>query len=416
LAVAGEKAGGAAAAAAAVPQPGLEGQAAEFNGPGVITIAVAHWIHDSYTAFLAPLLIIFKQTLSLSNTEAGLLSVFMQEASLAQPLIGGLADRFSARYFVILSPAVTGIFMSLLGIAPSYLALAIMLTIVGISSACMHATGPVMTGNLSGRKLGLGMSIWMVGGEAGRFVGPLAIGFAIPLLTLQRVPWMMVVGILATIVLAFTLKGGTGQTYGSQGPKTSLWTELGRKKAILPPLLGFIVVHVFMSAALVTYLPLLLHEEGESFWFASMSLAVLQGAGVVGAMAGGTLSDRLGRRWLLFAAVLPTSIFMFAFLAAGGWLRFPLLLLLGFTSLSITPVVMALVQENFPNNRALANGFYMALSFVVRSLVVVLLGLLGDRYGLRLSFVVSAIVPLFGLPLLALLPGRTSAGQGGTRH
>jgi FSR family fosmidomycin resistance protein-like MFS transporter len=178
------------------------------------------------------------------------------------------------------------------------------------------------------------------------------------------------------------------------------------KGKVVAILIGFIIVHVFMSAALVTYLPILLHDQGESFWLASVSLSVLQAAGVVGAMVGGTLSDRLGRRWMLFAAVLPTSIFMFVFLVATSWARFPILLILGFTSLSITPVMMALVQESFPQNRALANGFYMALSFLIRSLTVLLLGWLGDLFGLRLAFVVSAVVPLLGLPLLLFLPAK----------
>jgi hypothetical protein len=51
----------------------------------------------------------------------------------------------------------------------------------------------------------------------------------------------------------------------------------------------------------------------------------------------------------------------------------------------------------------------MALNFFVRSLVVVFLGSLGDLFGLRLAFVVSAIVPLLGLPLLLMLPGRSTA-------
>jgi FSR family fosmidomycin resistance protein-like MFS transporter len=97
---------------------------------------------------------------------------------------------------------------------------------------------------------------------------------------------------------------------------------------------------------------------------------------------------------------------MFVFLAVGGWLRFPLLLMLGFTALSITPVLMALVQESVPENRALANGVYMALSFVLRSGVVVALGAMGDRFGLRLAFAISAAITLIGLPLILLLPGR----------
>jgi FSR family fosmidomycin resistance protein-like MFS transporter len=135
-----------------------------------------------------------------------------------------------------------------------------------------------------------------------------------------------------------------------------------------------------------------------------MSLTLLEGAGVVGALVGGSVSDRLGRRVVLFVAMLTTPLFMLVYLATQGWIRFPLLLILGFSSLSVAPVIMAVVQESFLENRALANGLYMALSFVIRSGAVMALGLMGDLFGLRLAFAVSAIVPLLGLPLVALLP------------
>jgi FSR family fosmidomycin resistance protein-like MFS transporter len=83
---------------------------------------------------------------------------------------------------------------------------------------------------------------------------------------------------------------------------------------------------------------------------------------------------------------------------------------LGLTALSVVPVIMALVQESFPENRALANGTYMALSFVLRSGVVVVLGMMGDKWGIRLAFIVSAVVPLLGLPFVLLLPTAGRAG------
>jgi FSR family fosmidomycin resistance protein-like MFS transporter len=98
---------------------------------------------------------------------------------------------------------------------------------------------------------------------------------------------------------------------------------------------------------------------------------------------------------------------MFVFLGVTGWARLPILLVLGFTALSITPVMMALVQESAPENRALANGIYMALSFVTRSAVVVVIGAMGDRFGLRLAFTASALIPLLGLPFIFLLPRKT---------
>ena len=128
---------------------------------------------------------------------------------------------------------------------------------------------------------------------------------------------------------------------------------------------------------------------------------------MVGALLGGSISDRLGRRAILFVSLLTTSPLMFIFLAVDGWLQFPLLLLMGFTALSVTPVIMAMVQESFPNNRALANGVYMALGFVIRSVMIVAWGALGDWLGLRWAFAASAVIPLLGLPLVLLLPRRS---------
>jgi FSR family fosmidomycin resistance protein-like MFS transporter len=179
---------------------------------------------------------------------------------------------------------------------------------------------------------------------------------------------------------------------------------------LLVPLIVIVLVRAFMLASLTTYLPVFLTEEGSVLWFAGVSLAVLEAAGVVGALTGGSLSDRFGRRSILFVSLLVTPVLMLAFVFAGGWVRFPLLLLLGLTALSVVPVIMALVQESFPENRALANGTYMALSFVLRSGVVVALGMMGDTWGIRMAFIVSAIVPLLGLPFVLLLPTANRAG------
>jgi FSR family fosmidomycin resistance protein-like MFS transporter len=159
-----------------------------------------------------------------------------------------------------------------------------------------------------------------------------------------------------------------------------------------------------MFAALTIYLPTFLTEEGQSLWLAGASLTMVQAAGAVGAFMGGTMSDRLGRRIVLSIAVLTTPLLMFVFLSTSGWIHLPLLLMMGFMLISTTPVVMAVVQENFPRNRALANGVYMCLSFVLRSVVVVFVGVLGDWLGLRNAFVISAAALLAGLPFVFMLP------------
>ena len=48
----------------------------------------------------------------------------------------------------------------------------------------------------------------------------------------------------------------------------------------------------------------------------------------------------------------------------------------------------------------------MSLSFGLRAAVVVVIGVLGDLFGLRLAFIASAVITLLGLPLILLLPGK----------
>ena len=377
----------------------------KFQANRVVAITAGHAVHDTYTAFLPPLLPVFIETLSLTKTEAGFLTVFMQAPSLLQPLIGHLADRVSLRYLVIIAPAVAGVAMSLLGVAPTYGGLALLLLVAGLNSAVLHSVAPVMAGRLSGNKLGRGMGFWMVGGELGRTLGPLIIGLSLQFLTLQRLPLLMVGGFVASALLFFRLKDVPGRP-PADGQALPWGRVLRAMGPFLLPLMGIVIVRAFMVVSLTTYLPVFLTDEGAELWFAAISLAILEAAGIAGALIGGGLSDRWGRRTIMAISLLVTPLLMFAFLAAGDWVRFPLLVLLGFASLSVTPVIMAMVQESFPDNRALANGIYMAFNFVFRSGVVIVLGLMGDRFGMSTAFAASAIITFLGLPLLLLLPGR----------
>ena len=69
----------------------------------------------------------------------------------------------------------------------------------------------------------------------------------------------------------------------------------------------------------------------------------------------------------------------------AGWLVVPLLLLLGFTALSSTPVMLAMVQDHAGGHPATANGLYMGISFVIGAVIPMLVGGLADLVGLRFN-------------------------------
>ena len=145
----------------------------DFQTGKILVLSIAHFVHDVYSSFLAPLLPLLIEKLSMSLTQAGFLSSVMQIPALLNPYIGVLADRISVRYFVILAPAMTAVPMSLIGMAPGYGVLLILLFITGISVSVFHVPSPVMVADLSAARKGRGMSFFMTGGELARTIGPL---------------------------------------------------------------------------------------------------------------------------------------------------------------------------------------------------------------------------------------------------
>ncbi len=381
-----------------------------FEVGSVVTLSLAHGVHDTYASFVAPLLPSLIAKLSLSMTQAGLLDFMRSSPSLLQPFIGHVADRVSLRYFIILTPAVTATTMSLLGVAPRYAVLVLLVLVAGLSSAALHAVAPPVAGRLSGAKLGRGMGVWMVGGSIGFALGPILVVTAVNFLGLESTPWLMIIGWVASVVLYVRLKD-VPQAALAAREASSLGDGFRVLRPLLAPLIGIILVRALLVSAQITFLPTFLVQEGAELWVAGFSLTVLTGAGWLGALLGGSMSDRLGRRLVLFVSMLASSLLMMVFLAVRGWIRLPVLMLMGVMGPSVRTVLMALVQENYPENRALANGVYLALTFTFESVAAVVMGAVGDLFGLRLAFAISAMILLLGSPLVRLLPGGQSASR-----
>jgi FSR family fosmidomycin resistance protein-like MFS transporter len=64
------------------------------------------------------------------------------------------------------------------------------------------------------------------------------------------------------------------------------------------------------------------------------------------------------------------------------------------------------VQDQFPDNRALANGIYLAMNFMIRALGIWTVGSLADSVGLTQAFLWSGLAAWFSLPAIWLLPRR----------
>jgi FSR family fosmidomycin resistance protein-like MFS transporter len=113
---------------------------------------------------------------------------------------------------------------------------------------------------------------------------------------------------------------------------------------------------------------------------------------------------------LLIAFITSSLLTLMLLQSSGVWLIL-LLLGVGFTALSTGPLFLALVQDQLPNNRAVGNGLYLAISFIIRSLCTVLVGAVGDLWSLTIAFYLSAFISILAIPMLFLLPQSKPASQ-----
>jgi FSR family fosmidomycin resistance protein-like MFS transporter len=372
----------------------------EFQTEQVLTISSAHFVHDVYSAFLAPLLPLVIEKMSLTLTLAGWLSAFMQLPAILTPFIGHLADKYNLRFLVIIAPALTATAMSAMGLASNYGTLALLLTMAGISSAIFHAPAPAMVGQVSGKRTGKGMSWFMGGGELARTVGPIVAVWVVSSWALEGMFRVVVIGWAASAILFWRFR----DVPISARRNGSMQSIIPKLRILFVPLFFILFSRMFMLVCMTTYLPTYMNLNGASLLLSGASLSILELAGFAGALSGGTISDRLGRKPLLMGITILSPLLMITFVNVSGWLLVPVLLSYGFVSISAGPVFLALIQDNFPENRAVSNGLYISMNFLLRSLVMILVGIAGDAIGLPTAFLGSAVFSLFGMFGIFMLP------------
>ena len=376
----------------------------KFHWGNVLTLSLGHLMHDTYSSFLAPILPLLIKRLGLSYSLAGLLAVFQRAPSLINPFIGLLAERITLRYFVIIAPTVTAIVMSLLPLSPNYVIMAMLLLIMGFSSAFFHVPAPVMVRWVSGKRIGTGMSFYMMGGELARSIGPLVILGAISLWGMEGTYKLIPFGLGASLFLYIRLKNICKlRTVHAVKKKRSVVKAVKELKFLFLLIAGLSFSRAIITTALTAFLPTYLTDQGSSLWLAGISLSILELAGAAGTFASGSISDLIGRRNMLMISAVGAPLLMVLFIFSTGFWLIPVLVTLGFFIFAPMPVLLALVQEKAHDYPAVANGILMTLTVVTSSLTILLIGCLSDWLGMKNSYLIAAAISFSGIPLVLLL-------------
>ncbi|PLX03591.1 MAG: MFS transporter [Marinilabiliales bacterium] len=384
-------------------------QNGKFETSNIMLVSVTHMLHDIYSSFLAPLRPLLIEKFGIGLALASVWDIIMRIPWFLNPLIGIIAERTAARYFVIVTPAITAISMSLLGVAPSFTIVSILLFVMGISGAFFHVPSPVMIKRLSGKYTGRGMSFFMFGGEMARTLGPLIITAAVSVWGLEGTWKLIPFGLVASFILFLKLRKIkiSSEFQNRTGESPAYLSTLRSYLPFFLILVGITLFRSIMKSGLTAFLPTYFYnEKGETLWFANSALAVFQLAGAIGTILAGSISDRLGRKTTLLIISILSPVLMFLFINSTGYASFVFLLLLGLFVFAPGPVLMALVQDVSKKLPVFMNSIYMTISFVTSAMSVLFAGMLGDWIGLEKTYLISSFLALGAIPFVLLLNKR----------
>ena len=376
----------------------------KFLPGSVLVLSGAHFFHDLYSNFLAPVLPLIIVNLGISYTQAGLLSVFHRFPSLLNPVIGNISSRKNPALIIALAISVSSTAMCFITSAPSYTVLALLILTMGISSCFFHIPAPVLIRKYSGNMTGTGMSFYMLGGELARSAGPVAVLAAVSMWGRDRVFYLLPAAfIYSAVILLMFFKNSVKSNNSEKQSEDGFLHVLKDMKFFFFAVTMIIISRTSITSVLNTYLPAYMTAKGSSLWFSGISLSVLQLSAAAGVMFSGVISDRIGRNRTLLISTAVSPLLMLSFIYSSGPAAFVLLIITGFAAFSSTPVLLAYVQEQSGKNPTIYSSILMTADFLSITLVITAAGFLGDSLGLQNAFIISGLVSFTGLPFVLLL-------------
>ena len=362
-------------------------------------LVLGHAVNDTSSSLLVGLLPALTSLYGLSYLLAGVVAmVFNFTSSILQPLLGRWFDRTQVFWLLEVGIAMNCVAMSLTGIAPSYTVLLFLVGTAGLGSAAFHPPSFSAVVRSAGPAKARAMGIFLSGGNTGFFLGPLVAGLLVSALGLPGSLLLLPIGVV-TAVLLFGIRVGDHQG----APPTTDQARPANKRLLT--LLATITA--FRSIAIqsaITFLPLYFIARGEPLLVATSIASFWLGVGVLGQLAGGFLSDRVGRRPVIVTSLLVGGALFCGFLNTSGLLSVLLLALSGCLLYASWSVIVVMSSEAAPANVGAATGFMLGFSVGVGGFGALGFGAAADKLGLDFAFTLIIASALVGGLMALTLP------------
>lgn len=382
--------------------------------PVLISLSFCHMLNDLMQSLIPALYPMLKQQFHLDFTQVGLITLsFQLTASLLQPTIGVYTDRRPQPYSLATGMGATLIGLVLLSLARNYAMVVFSAAMIGIGSAVFHPEASRVARMASGGRYGFAQSLFQVGGNIGGAIGPLLAALIVLPRGQGAIAWFSLSALLAMLVLTRVGMWYAAHPRHAQAAVRTATIAGGFSRARVVFCIFVLMLLTFSknvyTAGLSSFFTFYLIERFQlSVHDAQVQLFVFMAAIAVGTLIGGPLTDRIGRRPMIWISILGALPFTLALPYASLFWSGVLTVVIGLLMASAFPAILVYAQELVPGRVGLVSGMFFGFAFGLGGLGAAAMGRIADATSVSFVFQLCSFLPAIGL-VTWLLPNLEAA-------
>ena len=377
----------------------------------LLMVSLGHLLNDMFQAVIPSIYPMIKESLGLSFMQVGAITLTNQiTSSLLQPMVGYFSDKHPRPYGLVVGMCFTLTGLLLLSVAESFPLVLLSVAFVGIGSSVLHPESSKVARLASGGAKGMAQSIFQIGGNVGRAIGPVAVVLIVIPHGQGSIRWFALLAVVAIWVLARIGRWYKKQIalYGRSKSRFDMENEshLSRRQIIVALLVLLVLMFSkdFYTANVQSYLTFYMIDKfGLSVTASQYVLFAFLVSTAVGLLIGGEIGDRYGRKYVIWVSILGSSPFALLLPYCNLTWTIILFILVGMVMASAMPAILVYATELLPGNIGMISGAFFGLSFGLGGIGSAIFGWLADLTSIQYVFQFTAFLPLLGI-VTYLLP------------
>ena len=361
---------------------------------------IFHCINDFGQGSLAALIPFFIANFGLNYYQsASIIFCNTVVASVAQPILGYVADRWRVPWFIPVGFTVTLVSISAIALATSYEMILALSLIAGIGAALFHPEAALLVNRTQSNELGNAMGRFAVGGSAGFALGPLLAG-GVYVFGGQFLWLFTAIALIGVLLYAYAFTGSAATDVVGESKSSAKSTNTGANDWVSFGKLFFVIAsRSILFSVLSIFIPILyitvINGEASA---SSLALTMYFAMGAVLTYMGGALSDKLGflKTVRLGNLVFLPSVLVFIFVP-NIWGFFGAMIPMAFGVFSQYGPITVLGQKYLAKNAGFASGITLGLGITLGGLVAPYVGHIADIYDVQTALMTLIPVGLMGL-------------------